>query len=221
MWESFAGGCINQRIHGWRARIRLGRVSRLCSLGRVRVSSAQVGGTVARRWVAREEAGGEGKKRVESRIKRANHDIGYDEHNHVNVEYYGYGACARPQKDPSDSQSIPISPLPPKTNSRKKMSARRISKISSNRDARSALVALSIDAASYLACSDRLILSAARESLLHCDGSSISGDRTSNWKVSSKPAIFGKPAVRKGKNRLIRLRSRCLLLRYFIHSRET
>ena len=66
MWESFAGGCINQRIHGWRGRIRLSRVSRLCSLGRVRVSSAQVGGTVARRWVAREEAGGVGKSELKA-----------------------------------------------------------------------------------------------------------------------------------------------------------
>jgi len=69
------------------------------------------------------------------------------------------------------------------------MSARRISKKSSNRGTKSALVAFSIDTASYPACSERLILSAARESLLHCDGSSMSGGRTSNWKVSSRPAF--------------------------------
>lgn len=84
------------------------------------------------------------------------------------------------QNDPSDSTS-PSAFLPaPKTNSRNTMSARRTNKKSSNRVTSSALVAVSNDAASHLACSDRLILSAARESLLHCDGSSISGGPTSN-----------------------------------------
>ena len=79
------------------------------------------------------------------------------------------------------------------------MSARRINKKFSKRDARSALAAFSIDAASHLVCSDRLLLSAVRESLLHCDGSSISGDRTSNWKVSSKPVFSRRFVVREKK----------------------
>ena len=85
------------------------------------------------------------------------------------------------QNDSSDSTSPPVFLPAPKTNSRNTMSARRTNKKSSNRVANSALVAISNDAASCFACNDRLILSAARESLLHCDGSSISGGPTSNW----------------------------------------
>lgn len=85
------------------------------------------------------------------------------------------------QKDLSDSSSISISPPVPRTNSRKRMSARLVNKKSSNRATNSAFVPVSSDAASQFACSDRLILIAARESLLQRDGSSISGGLTSNW----------------------------------------
>lgn len=74
------------------------------------------------------------------------------------------------QKDPSDSSSTSISPPVPRTNSRKRMSARLVNKKSSNRVVNSAFVAVSSDAASQFTCSDRLILIAARESLLQCDG---------------------------------------------------
>ena len=85
------------------------------------------------------------------------------------------------QKDLSDSSSMSISSPVPRTNSRKRMSARLVNKKSSNRVTSSAFVAVSSDAASQFACSDRLILIAARESLLQRDGSSISGGLTSNW----------------------------------------
>ena len=89
----------------------------------------------------------------------------------------------------NDSSSASMSPPTPKTNSCNNMSARRTSKASFNRNASSALVAISSDAASHLACKDRLILRAVTESLPHCDGSSISGGRISNWLVPSRPAF--------------------------------
>ena len=91
-----------------------------------------------------------------------------------------------------------MSPPTPKTNSRKRLSARRISKKSSNRDTSSVFVAVSSDTASHFTCNDRFILSAVRESLLHSDGSSIRGGRTSNW---HRPAFSRKHAFRRGKKK--------------------